>query len=370
MATQTGSIDLKAAKKAHDDAAKVATNYLSFGQNTGLDVGASGLSSKVNIKADGVRIYDENGNIGNYVSSGGMGVYQDGKEIASFGSEMRLGSLNDANNVVIDANSININAYTGSKVFQIQVPNDAATETYYTENYTDGHNYTSMGSDTLITTPITVSSSTSVSSQTKTITDSVLQNILADISTDEEFVICVAVYAVGSNTGIGMLPKLDDMFKGAHISYHYLTFTKKTSGTFSLNHTDSYGVRRASDDVVIAGTNETVTVTYNASTNVFTLQVSASRIGSEMSYKVYAFIDTIGFNKEVLKSNAYINGDVYLNSGLTKGEPVYGFGDLYVCGANTYMYVDTSESLWDAICELGWENYTNDPDEAGVVVPE
>jgi len=37
MATQTGSIDLKSAKKAHDDAEKVATNYLSV-DNTGIMV--------------------------------------------------------------------------------------------------------------------------------------------------------------------------------------------------------------------------------------------------------------------------------------------------------------------------------------------
>ena len=73
------------------DASKVATNYLTFDSTNGLDVGASGLSSKVNIKSDGVRIYDGSGNLGNYVSANGMEVYKGGNSVASFGDSVRIG---------------------------------------------------------------------------------------------------------------------------------------------------------------------------------------------------------------------------------------------------------------------------------------
>lgn len=73
-----------------NDAKKVATNYLTFDSTNGLDVGASGLSSKVNIKSDGVRIYDGSGNLGNYVSASGTSIYKGGNLKASYGDEINL----------------------------------------------------------------------------------------------------------------------------------------------------------------------------------------------------------------------------------------------------------------------------------------
>ena len=49
-------------KELAEDAAKTATNYLSFDPNTGLDVGYAGSSAKTRIKGDGVEIFDGDGN--------------------------------------------------------------------------------------------------------------------------------------------------------------------------------------------------------------------------------------------------------------------------------------------------------------------
>lgn len=48
-------------KELAEDAAKTATNYLSFDPNTGLDVGYAGSSAKTRIKGDGVEVFDGDG---------------------------------------------------------------------------------------------------------------------------------------------------------------------------------------------------------------------------------------------------------------------------------------------------------------------
>ena len=48
-------------KELAEDAAKTATNYLTFDANTGLDIGYSGTSAKTRIKGDGVEVFDGDG---------------------------------------------------------------------------------------------------------------------------------------------------------------------------------------------------------------------------------------------------------------------------------------------------------------------
>ena len=48
-------------KELAEDAAKTATNYLSFAPNTGLDVGYAGTSAKTRIRGDGVEVFDGDG---------------------------------------------------------------------------------------------------------------------------------------------------------------------------------------------------------------------------------------------------------------------------------------------------------------------
>lgn len=66
MAKASGSIDLK----AYNSASQEATNYISYDPQTGLTVGQEDLDSKVVISGDGVKLYDENGNVGTEIKSG------------------------------------------------------------------------------------------------------------------------------------------------------------------------------------------------------------------------------------------------------------------------------------------------------------
>lgn len=72
MATQTGSIDLKAAKKAHDDAEKVATNYVA-------DISNGILVHPDNDNTNGVKITDK------------VEVIRNSASVAEFGTSARIG---------------------------------------------------------------------------------------------------------------------------------------------------------------------------------------------------------------------------------------------------------------------------------------
>lgn len=69
--TQTDAIrtTTKALADAADDASKVATNYMTFSQETGLDVGYVGTDAKTRISGDGVEIFDGNGVSMEYIGS-------------------------------------------------------------------------------------------------------------------------------------------------------------------------------------------------------------------------------------------------------------------------------------------------------------
>ena len=72
MAKASGSIDLK----AYNSASQEATNYISYDPQTGLTVGQEDLDSKVVISGDGVKLYDEDGNVGTEIKSGFVQVGQ------------------------------------------------------------------------------------------------------------------------------------------------------------------------------------------------------------------------------------------------------------------------------------------------------
>ena len=69
MAKASSSIDLRPAK----DASKTATNYLTFDETNGLDVGYTGKNERTNIKVDGMRIYDSSSSaepVASFLSTG------------------------------------------------------------------------------------------------------------------------------------------------------------------------------------------------------------------------------------------------------------------------------------------------------------
>ena len=86
MPTETGTIDLKAQKAGHDDAATTATNYITEVTGGGIQVhDANDSSDYVQITADG------------------MDVYNDGDNVASFGADGAQIGKSSAAHSVIDA---------------------------------------------------------------------------------------------------------------------------------------------------------------------------------------------------------------------------------------------------------------------------
>ncbi len=72
MATQTGSIDLKAAKKAHDDAEKVATNYVA-------DI------------SNGILVHPDNDNTNGVQITNKVDIIRNSASVAEFGTSARIG---------------------------------------------------------------------------------------------------------------------------------------------------------------------------------------------------------------------------------------------------------------------------------------
>lgn len=87
---------------AVDDAAKVATDYLTYNSSTGLDVGYTGTSAKTRITPDGVEVFDGDGTSiayfgkdGNYVINRLGKATGGGKVICSSNGSVEVGYGND-----------------------------------------------------------------------------------------------------------------------------------------------------------------------------------------------------------------------------------------------------------------------------------
>jgi hypothetical protein len=77
--TATAKSNASAALTNAANAAKVATNYLTFNQQNGLDVGYQGTSAKTRINGNGVEIFDESGTSMTKVQSGKMRLGESSK---------------------------------------------------------------------------------------------------------------------------------------------------------------------------------------------------------------------------------------------------------------------------------------------------
>ena len=109
------------------DAAKTATDYLTFTSSAGLDIKSSSYNSKVNIKSDGVRIYDQNGKERNLIDSNGVKIKDaSGNVVASLATDLVIGrEYTNLYNVKVDAdsgvlirkNTTNLSKFDGSGVY-------------------------------------------------------------------------------------------------------------------------------------------------------------------------------------------------------------------------------------------------------------
>ena len=74
------------------EAAGTATNYLRFTPLGGLDVGFLKTKARVNIKGDGVRVYDEEGGESTRTDKDGFKVIREDEVISEFGETVTIGS--------------------------------------------------------------------------------------------------------------------------------------------------------------------------------------------------------------------------------------------------------------------------------------
>lgn len=101
MATQTGSIDLKAQKQAHDDAEKKATNYLVDASNNGLTIHPVGTTAN-RVLIDG----------------NGMAIYKNDVSVAFYGDTARIGKDTESR-IEMDYHSLQLKDREGSTYFYV-----------------------------------------------------------------------------------------------------------------------------------------------------------------------------------------------------------------------------------------------------------
>ena len=334
MATQTGSIDLKAAKKAHDDAEKVATNFVSDFSN-GI------LVHPENDTDNGVKITDKV-EIMRLVDGSSLPV-------AEFGETVRVGVPNNANKVEIQSDRISMTAYTGAKALEVVIPANGATSEHLISRLS--YDWV-LDYDNCATESITVNSTSYIQSATRTVTDSVLAyTITNDVAIDDTFEIDIQI-----NTSPFIT--LEDHMSGTVDGTTVVSFefTKKASGTYTKtvdNHI--YWTHDGNAYKV----DYSIQCTYNAATNEFSFYIKAKKnTSASKQFSVQCVIYQITFKQITLNSRTYINGDVFLNSYEKDGEPQPTFTDTFIYGGNLYMYIDEEDAdsdLYDAIVALGWD---------------
>lgn len=147
-----------------DSASKTATDYLTFTSANGLDIKSSSYNSKVNIKSDGVRIYDQNGKERNLIDSNGVKIKDaSGNVVASLATDLVIGQeANNLYNVKVDADTgvlirknATVLAEYGSAI-KLYKPNDATNPVVNID--TNGATFTGG----IVATSLTIANGTSV----------------------------------------------------------------------------------------------------------------------------------------------------------------------------------------------------------------
>ena len=97
------------------NAAKVATNYLTFNQTNGLDVGYNGTSAKTRVNGSGVTIYDEGGNDAFNAATGAVRVGRTGSNARVMVSTSDIKQyINNVIRFVLDSTGLDLRDSSGT----------------------------------------------------------------------------------------------------------------------------------------------------------------------------------------------------------------------------------------------------------------
>lgn len=258
MATQTGSIDLKAAKKAHDDASMKATNYLADLSNGVLVHPEDDLKNGVQI-TDVVDIMREIDGVST--------------SVAEFGEEARIGLLNDAEKVVIGNGGISM--YTSDNV-------------EYFKAFVDDVNMKTTQIEYNLNPPITSKNSGDwwgfdIPSRSIGITEMISASDWNAVSNGNTFSIMISC----GETGVSSERYVD-------------SFTKGIDGTFTKTYTREYygGTRTV-----------TCTVNYDSSNDTISFSGQTTSTGFyAITWEAFISLNGIIYPKQVPSPKVQING--------------------------------------------------------------
>jgi hypothetical protein len=315
------------------------------------ETGLEGNSIKIN--GDGMEIFKNNISIAAYGDMARIGKYNNAhtlftdsgmqiwngeetnvsNQVAIFGASVRIGGEN-ANRIEFSSDRIKLISYTNVSALDISTPTDGAISIQRKSETSSGGEYTNINGYNLryCTDKITITSTTEVSSESKTIIDNTLQSILSNLENGSIFTICMAAPLSINNGG---------RFDGAVEAY--ANFTKASSGiqtqTITWNQYTRLSNYYLSSKIIIE---------YNAASNVFTLTYSSKKTASAdtLTYIAYAYIDSIEYEERTLESYAYLNGNVLINSFEQDGESQVSSGDVGFFGDNILMHVEEESNMY------------------------
>lgn len=308
MATQTGSIDLKAAKKAHDDAEKVATNYVA-------DISNGILVHPVGDTDNGVKITDR---VEIMRDSDGSSV-----SVAEFGQSVRIGQVEEGyTKIYLDPGSSDgiYRIITPEGVTALNVildDNNISPETTVRRTYYD-YRLDAIGD---------------VSSTKKTVTKVISIPELSSILTNgQSFSVGIGISGYGYAYNSPLKSIRLDFEKGSNETKNIIVYEE------------------------ISGSEVKVTTVYNGS-YTFDVTIEAKKINTSNPNKLYLAYEAIDYI-EYIKSSVLLpihkyHGDIYLNDNECGG--IYAGLDVDSGASKTSDAVSGADAdLFNAIRWLGW----------------
>lgn len=176
MPSQTGSIDLKAQKEAHDAAAQVATNYITADTN-GIKVHMAGESTTYQHQTASGSTFYVSGKKRSDVSGDGLKVYigDAGSEVlvGSFGSTVQIGQSSQSH-VEIDYHSLQLIDKEGNTYFHVSDLRDSDGRARF--------EFVGDGSQTKFSVPYTGASNAAMGSNLTVLVDDVAQQSVSYVT--------------------------------------------------------------------------------------------------------------------------------------------------------------------------------------------
>lgn len=265
MATQTGSIDLKAGKKAHDDAEKVATNYVA-------DI------------SNGILVHPDNDNTNGVQITNKVDIIRDGNSVAMFGEFARIGKDN-GDKIVLNPGELYIQTILGENAISIDADGESLNKTITKSIIDTGQNPYIEPSETVIF------------------------NIdVSELQNGDTFTVCLRTVAKANPGTIYSLWEWDIDEANIDFTVSSTTQTETVTLGFATDWSSGQGFQP-----IWTKSNKNVTVVYNPSQSTISItSPDYVKSNTRIQYSSLCFVSYY-YNGVSLVPKVILGGSMYLN---------------------------------------------------------